>query len=104
MSELLLVEAVNDALHVEMERDENVLVLGEDVGRAGGVFRAGGLLPGGEGHYVTHTQLQVFQRGAGNHGARGAQRQGDEGPDALLPADVLCQAQQAEQPQRQPQQ
>ena len=40
MSELLLVEAVNDALHVEMERDENVLVLGEDVGRAGGVFRA----------------------------------------------------------------
>jgi pyruvate/2-oxoglutarate/acetoin dehydrogenase E1 component len=40
VSELLLVEAVNDALHVEMERDENVLVLGEDVGRAGGVFRA----------------------------------------------------------------
>ena len=40
MSDLLLVEAVNDALHVEMERDENVLVLGEDVGRAGGVFRA----------------------------------------------------------------
>jgi len=38
--ERLLVEAVNDALHVEMERDANVLVLGEDVGRAGGVFRA----------------------------------------------------------------
>jgi pyruvate/2-oxoglutarate/acetoin dehydrogenase E1 component len=35
-----LVEAVNDALHTEMERDENVMVLGEDVGRAGGVFRA----------------------------------------------------------------
>jgi pyruvate/2-oxoglutarate/acetoin dehydrogenase E1 component len=35
-----LVEAVNDALHVEMERDENVMVMGEDVGRAGGVFRA----------------------------------------------------------------
>ena len=35
-----LVEAVNDALHTEMERDENVIVLGEDVGRAGGVFRA----------------------------------------------------------------
>src|SRR5207253_1291966 len=34
------VEAVNDALHVELERDENVMVLGEDVGRAGGVFRA----------------------------------------------------------------
>ncbi len=40
MPELLLVEAVNDALHVEMERDEDVLVMGEDVGRAGGVFRA----------------------------------------------------------------
>jgi pyruvate/2-oxoglutarate/acetoin dehydrogenase E1 component len=40
MAERLLVEAVNDALHVEMERDETVLLLGEDVGRAGGVFRA----------------------------------------------------------------
>jgi pyruvate dehydrogenase E1 component beta subunit len=40
MSERLLVEAVNDALHVEMERDGSVLVLGEDVGRLGGVFRA----------------------------------------------------------------
>ena len=38
--ERLLVEAVNDALHVELERDPSVLVLGEDVGRAGGVFRA----------------------------------------------------------------
>jgi pyruvate dehydrogenase E1 component beta subunit len=35
-----LVEAVNDALHTEMERDESVMVMGEDVGRAGGVFRA----------------------------------------------------------------
>jgi pyruvate dehydrogenase E1 component beta subunit len=40
MAELLLVEAVNDALHVELERDETAMVLGEDVGRAGGVFRA----------------------------------------------------------------
>ena len=40
MAELTLVEAVNDAFHVELERDENVLVMGEDVGRAGGVFRA----------------------------------------------------------------
>jgi pyruvate/2-oxoglutarate/acetoin dehydrogenase E1 component len=35
-----LVEAVNDGLHVEMERDGAVMVLGEDVGRLGGVFRA----------------------------------------------------------------
>jgi pyruvate dehydrogenase E1 component beta subunit len=40
MSERFLVEAVNDALHVEMERDDAVMVMGEDVGRAGGVFRA----------------------------------------------------------------
>jgi pyruvate/2-oxoglutarate/acetoin dehydrogenase E1 component len=40
MAELTLVEAVNDALHTELERDDNVLVIGEDVGRAGGVFRA----------------------------------------------------------------
>lgn len=40
MPELHLVEAVNDALHVEMERDPAVLVMGEDVGRLGGVFRA----------------------------------------------------------------
>ena len=40
MAERLLVEAVNDALHVEMARDDSVLVLGEDVGVLGGVFRA----------------------------------------------------------------
>ena len=40
MAERFLVEAVNDALHVEMERDPAVLLLGEDVGRSGGVFRA----------------------------------------------------------------
>jgi len=40
VSERFLVEAVNDALHVEMERDPSVLVMGEDVSRLGGVFRA----------------------------------------------------------------
>jgi pyruvate/2-oxoglutarate/acetoin dehydrogenase E1 component len=40
MADLTLVEAVNDALHTELARDPNVLVMGEDVGRAGGVFRA----------------------------------------------------------------
>jgi pyruvate dehydrogenase E1 component beta subunit len=37
--ELTLVEAVAEGLHDEMERDEAVVVLGEDVGRSGGVFR-----------------------------------------------------------------
>src|SRR5689334_8401738 len=40
VAELTLVEAVNDALHTELARDDDVMVLGEDVGRAGGVFRA----------------------------------------------------------------
>src|SRR5256885_513146 len=40
MAELTLVEAINDAFHTELGRDESVLVMGEDVGRAGGVFRA----------------------------------------------------------------
>ena len=40
MAELTLVEAVNDALHIELARDADVMVIGEDVGRAGGVFRA----------------------------------------------------------------
>jgi len=34
-----LVEAIRQALWQEMERDERVVVLGEDVGRNGGVFR-----------------------------------------------------------------
>jgi pyruvate dehydrogenase E1 component beta subunit len=34
------VQAVNDALMYEMGRDPSVMVIGEDVGREGGVFRA----------------------------------------------------------------
>jgi pyruvate dehydrogenase E1 component beta subunit len=37
--QLNLVQAINDALRLEMRRDERVIVLGEDVGKAGGVFR-----------------------------------------------------------------
>lgn len=40
MSDITLIEAVNLALHRAMQDDENVLVLGEDVGSNGGVFRA----------------------------------------------------------------
>jgi pyruvate dehydrogenase E1 component beta subunit len=39
MAVLNLVEAVNRALREEMERDPAVLLLGEDVGKEGGVFR-----------------------------------------------------------------
>jgi pyruvate dehydrogenase E1 component beta subunit len=39
MANLTLVQAINLALIQEMERDERVLLLGEDVGANGGVFR-----------------------------------------------------------------
>jgi len=40
MPEMNIIQAVNDALKLEMHRDPRVLVMGEDVGRFGGVFRA----------------------------------------------------------------
>jgi pyruvate dehydrogenase E1 component beta subunit len=40
MAQMNIIQAINDALRYEMEKDENVVVLGEDVGVNGGVFRA----------------------------------------------------------------
>ena len=39
MSKLNMVKALNQALHEEMRRDPDVLIIGEDVGVDGGVFR-----------------------------------------------------------------
>lgn len=39
MSEMNMAQAINSALHDEMESDQDVIVLGEDVGVNGGVFR-----------------------------------------------------------------
>jgi 2-oxoisovalerate dehydrogenase E1 component len=36
--EVGFVQALNEALHLEMERDERVVLLGEDVGKIGGIF------------------------------------------------------------------
>lgn len=40
MADITLVEAITQALAYEMKADSNVVVLGEDVGKNGGVFRA----------------------------------------------------------------
>jgi len=39
MAKMTMVQAINLALKQEMEKDDRVIVLGEDVGRDGGVFR-----------------------------------------------------------------
>ncbi|UFJ42266.1 alpha-ketoacid dehydrogenase subunit beta [Brevibacillus humidisoli] len=40
MAQMTMVQAITDAMRVELARDEKVLVFGEDVGVNGGVFRA----------------------------------------------------------------
>src|SRR5580698_3580462 len=39
MPQMNMVQAINDALRLEMRRDSRVVSLGEDVGKVGGVFR-----------------------------------------------------------------
>jgi pyruvate dehydrogenase E1 component beta subunit len=39
MPQMNMVQAINDALRIAMRRDRKVVVLGEDVGKVGGVFR-----------------------------------------------------------------
>ena len=39
MANITLVQAINLALVQEMEKDDRVMILGEDVGLNGGVFR-----------------------------------------------------------------
>ncbi|NOZ73281.1 MAG: alpha-ketoacid dehydrogenase subunit beta [Chloroflexi bacterium] len=37
--ELTMREAINEALHEEMARDDSIIIMGEDIGAAGGVFK-----------------------------------------------------------------
>src|SRR5689334_4639807 len=39
MPQMNMVQAINDGLRMEMRRDPRVVILGEDVGKVGGVFR-----------------------------------------------------------------
>lgn len=58
MATLNMVQAINAALAAEMERDPSVVVLGEDVGRNGGVFRVtAGLQARFGAHRVVDTPL-----------------------------------------------
>ncbi len=54
MANLTMVQAITDALDVALERDENTLIFGEDVGVNGGVFRAT------EGLQAKHGEDRVF--------------------------------------------
>jgi pyruvate dehydrogenase E1 component beta subunit len=54
MATMTMIKAITDAMRVEMERDERVLVMGEDVGVNGGVFRAT------EGLYQQFGENRVF--------------------------------------------
>ena len=40
MPEVTLIEGIRQAMDEELTRDENVFIVGEDVGPRGGVFRA----------------------------------------------------------------
>jgi pyruvate dehydrogenase E1 component beta subunit len=40
MPQMTMLQAINDALHVAMAKDDRVVVLGEDIGKKGGVFGA----------------------------------------------------------------
>ncbi|NTV23762.1 MAG: alpha-ketoacid dehydrogenase subunit beta, partial [Nanoarchaeota archaeon] len=40
MAEMTMIEAIRQAMDEELARDERVVVMGEDVGVRGGVFRA----------------------------------------------------------------
>ena len=54
MTEVSYIQAITAAMHEEMEKDENVFVIGEDVGAKGGVFRAT------EGLYNTFGEARVI--------------------------------------------
>src|SRR5438045_9225865 len=59
--ELTVIEAVREALREEMGRDDRVVVLGEDVGPLGGVFRAtdGLLAQFGPGRVIDTPMMQL---------------------------------------------
>ena len=79
-----MLEAINEALSQEMERDERVFILGEDIGLSGGVFKVtDGLLDKFGEERVLDTPL-----GRGHH-HRGGDWVFDDGP-ASGAGDSVC--------------
>jgi 2-oxoisovalerate dehydrogenase E1 component beta subunit len=66
MKEITYVEAIHQALWEEMERDDNVFILGEDVGKYGGAFRVT------EGMYEKFGELRVLDTPLSESGFTGA--------------------------------
>ena len=54
MAQKTMIQAITNALDLELASDENVLIFGEDVGKNGGVFRAT------EGLQAKHGEERVF--------------------------------------------
>jgi pyruvate dehydrogenase E1 component beta subunit len=66
MSEVTLAQALNGALDTALETDERVVLLGEDIGRAGGVFRIT------DGLAANHGENRVFDTPVAESGIVGA--------------------------------
>ena len=76
MAKMTMVQALNLALRQEMEKDDSVIVLGEDVGVDGGVFRVtDGLIDRFGGERVLNTPLAE----------NGIEIRGDEATRKLVP-------------------
>ncbi|MGX7091961.1 alpha-ketoacid dehydrogenase subunit beta [Hutsoniella sourekii] len=54
MAQMTMIQAITDALDIELNKDKNTLIFGEDVGKNGGVFRAT------EGLQDKHGEDRVF--------------------------------------------
>ncbi|MGA7229107.1 MAG: alpha-ketoacid dehydrogenase subunit beta, partial [Acidimicrobiia bacterium] len=66
MSEVTLAQALNGALSTALESDDRVVLLGEDIGRTGGVFRIT------DGLQVKFGQNRVFDTPVAESGIIGA--------------------------------